>query len=182
MFKAETQIAKVDPAEIQRISRFFMRLELVANAKGEFDVTEHFSKTDPDYNYMMIFMKNGKFDYKNFIADSINQIGTGFARVINGYEELVEKYCDANSLVLEPKDSDTLLIKAKFCKEFKTLNEYIDEMRYQDNKKFIVIGASGDEVAHEGFVNKNNYPIRVYERLQNIPPTPTVPYQSSTNN
>lgn len=182
MFKAETQTAKADAVEIDRLKRFFMRLEIVAHAKDDFDVNDHFNFKDPDYEFMMQFQEKENFDFQGFIEASIKSIGTGFARVINGYEELIEKYCNPHSLVIEPKDEDTLTIKAKFRKEFNTLNEYIDDMRYQDNKKFIVIGSSGYEVTQEGFVNKANYPIKVYERLQNLPPTPTVHYKSTTNN
>lgn len=145
MFKAEIQTGKVDAAEFERLKRFFMRLEIIAHAKEDFDVRDHFNEKDPDYNYMMIFMKDGQFDYKNFIADSIDAIGTGFARVINGYEELVDKYCDPESLVLEA-------IKSKRNKE---LHKYFKE-NIQDNVQYKL----------EDFVK--NSPVKISEEMMKI--------------
>lgn len=97
----ETQVVKANPDEVERIKRFFIRMSLIAHSQGEFDVNEHFNDSDHDYDFMMQFQKDGVFNFKEFISTSINGIGTGFERVINGYEELVEKYCDPESLVLE---------------------------------------------------------------------------------
>jgi hypothetical protein len=124
MFKVEIETGKVDAAEFERIKRFFMRLELIAHCKEDFDVNDHFNEKDHDYEYMMQFQKEGIFNYKQFLANSINGIGTGFARIINGYEELVDKYCDPESLVLEPYKSEN----------DKKIEEYFTTI--EDNKSY----------------------------------------------
>ena len=105
MFYGEIHTGKVDLAEFEQLKRFFMRLELIAHSPEEFDAHEHFNEKDPDFEFMTSFMKDGLFNYKDFVHESIKEIGTGFARVINGYELLVERYCDPESLILEPKRS-----------------------------------------------------------------------------
>lgn len=128
MFEGHTQTAKVDAAEFEQLIRFFMRLELVAHSPEEFDVDDHFNKKDPDYEFMIAFMKDGQFNYRAFIKASVGAIGTGFARVMNGYGELVDKYCDPDSLVLEP-------IKAEYEKQldlyFKTIQDNV-EYKFQE--------------------------------------------------
>lgn len=102
MLTAQIETTKADAIEIARIKRFFMILELMAHSPEEFDVNDHFNVKDESYEMLSLFQKDGKFDFQGFLALAINNIGTGFSRVINGYEELIEKYCDPESLVLEP--------------------------------------------------------------------------------
>lgn len=125
MFRLETQVVKANPDEIERIKRFFMRLSLIAHCKEDFDVNEHFNPADPDYDFMMQFQKDGVFNYKEFISVSINGIGTGFERVINGYEELVEKYCDPESLVLEKVTTQFDIAVDAFMKKYLPVNQTI---------------------------------------------------------
>lgn len=123
MFTGQIETAKVDVAEFERLKRFFMRLEIIAHAKEDFDIHDHFNEKDIDYSFLFQFQNEGEFDFQGFIEASIKEIGTGFSRVINGYEELVEKYCDPESLVLEP-------IKAPYEKQldiyFKTILDNVE--------------------------------------------------------
>ena len=125
MFKMETQVVKANPDEIERIKRFFIRMSLIAHCEGDFDVNEHFNPADTDYDFMIQFQKDGVFNYKEFMSVSVNGIGTGFERVINGYEELVEKYCDPESLVLQKPISlfdETITL---FMKKYLPINQTI---------------------------------------------------------
>lgn len=125
MFKMETQVVKANADELERIKRFFIRMSLIAHCEGDFDVNQHFNPADTDYDFMIQFQKDGVFNFKEFMSASVNGIGTGFERVINGYEELVEKYCDPESFVIEKAKSQFDIAVDVFMKKYLPVNQTI---------------------------------------------------------
>jgi hypothetical protein len=167
MFQFHTQTTKVDVAEFARLKQFFMILELMAHAPEDFHVDDHFNLEDDVYSMLIQFQEEASFDFQGFIELAIKNIGTGFSRVINGYEELVERFCDPQSLVIEQKP-DTVMVNAKFFGEYNSFSEYIDAVTGAGTPghKYLVFDPRGNEVEQGDFFKKSTYPINVFRRIR----------------
>lgn len=115
-------IQSISKERMQHMLSIFRTLEIVSQNDHDFNPNQHYNKTDPDYSRVIKYYDDftGLFNYKAFVKNSIESLGTDFQRVLIGYEHLIEKYCDPAANYLQPKTNQMTLRG----QELETCNDY----------------------------------------------------------
>jgi hypothetical protein len=105
------RMAKALPNEPKDLYRFCQLLEWIFEGPyDEFDINE-LDKEDKDYKLMQQFAdENGILNKLEFIEFAFRHFGSGYGRVIWGYETLVSNCCDPNKDYLDWKPELSALL------------------------------------------------------------------------
>lgn len=190
-------VGKADPKEASKIMKFFQLLELVSQSPDDFDPNDHFNTTDPDYHFVIKFYnrRTERFDYGRFINEVFIRLGTGYTRILIGYEYLIEKYCDPQSSFLRLKDDAVMLAHDEFIMKGDLVCTAIDLQDWQKKIARLERGAPNfpmyKHVSAEGYIitvadvyqleDSRHFPVKTYS-LQQLHNQKGIAYQSKSNN
>lgn len=116
---------QIKKERMQHMLSIFRTLEIVSQYDQNFNPTEHYNRHDPEYSILMKYYDEftSVFRYKEFIKNSIAEIGPGFQNVLIGYESLVEQYCDPISDFLQPQKKQ-IIISGDILEHFDNFDEF----------------------------------------------------------
>jgi hypothetical protein len=120
------KIKKLEKSEMSELMLLFRMLELVSANDKEFDPRDALNEHDDLYKPLMrhFDVGNSDFDYKAFMVEVGQRIGSKLQKVLLGYESLVENFCDPASEVLQARADVIVLAEGEFLTKGKLLGEH----------------------------------------------------------